>query len=392
MLCVPRIILRYVSVEFMKTFIVTLGVVTTACLFASAVLLLRHEPIGPKQFLMTLPISASMLLKYTLPMAVLFGASLAYGRMAAENEVRALEWNGVHIGWLLVPAAAIAVAASVAALYLNAYVVPASRGRLERILEANALEILDRQLVRASQKTESAMPGFRNLSIVVQEYDRKASIIHGLIIIQTDKNDPTKVKLRIDAESAQIIPGRLAEAIAYVPDDESPADQRRPERLRKYVTFKFTRGYISKYDPESTTMTTRGPALPVALDLSLARETRSDPHQMRMGELARYMSTVENKADRLKARTQFFERLALGMSPFFLVLFAAPMAMVGRWNHVLTAVLPSMLVGILIYYPLIMLAAVLGEGGQLDPIYGMCIPNALMLLLSTVVFTVLLRR
>ena len=90
-----------------RTVSLTLVVVTLLWVFVITLQLVRHHAVSPRVFAMVVPLLTVISLAYTLPIAILFGVSITYGRLSAENEFRAMAWNGVHLGWMILPAAAI---------------------------------------------------------------------------------------------------------------------------------------------------------------------------------------------------------------------------------------------------------------------------------------------
>jgi len=378
----PRTIIRYISGEFAKAFGLTLVIITSVWVLGLSILFVRHQVIGPEAFFMALPMWAVVSLKYTLPMAVLFGASVSYGRMSAENEIRAMEWNGIHVGWILLPASLIAVGASAMSLWLDCEGIPAANRRLAGLVKSNIMDILDRQLTRAAQGVESLTSG--DFTVDVKGYDSATRTVQVVTIYQTDSRK--RLVRRIDASSARIVAGQLADAMAFVPDENQG------ESRRKMVTFVFQNGLVQEFDPESTSMVRRYPVPQVSFDFSSGSAAPAEPKEMSLGTLVAYSRTAKSLASRLEARTDIYERLAMGLSPLFFVLLAAPLALVAKWKHTLTSFLPSLVTVIVIYYPLVMWAKVWGQEGTLDPLYGMFAGDAAVLLVAAATILILLRR
>jgi lipopolysaccharide export LptBFGC system permease protein LptF len=367
-----------------RTFALTLAIITAVWVLGTAVVVVRHQWLGPKAFLVALPVMAVISLKYTLPMAVLFGASVCYGRMSSDNEIRAMEWNGIHVGWVILPAALIAVAASAVSLLLNCDTIPRAQRALSRIIRANVMDIMDRQLTRASQGRERIAVG--DFAVDIKAYDSKSKTIQGITIYQTDPAREQRLIRRIDAPLAHILAGKVPGAVPIVPDDSQP------ESRRRYVTFQFEGGVVQEFDPASTKVVNRYTAPAVALDISGQESGVLTEKEMSISRLAEYAKTAKHPSQRHEARTTLYERYALGVSPLFFVLLAAPMASLVRWKHVLTSFLPSLAIVAVVYYPLIAWAKVLGEAGRLDPMFGMFAGNFALLLAAAGIIVLLLRR
>jgi lipopolysaccharide export LptBFGC system permease protein LptF len=379
---VPRTIIRYISGEFAITFGLTLAIITSIWVLGLSIVTVRHEAMNPKAFLAALPWMAVVSLKYTLPMAVLFGASVSYGRMSSENEIRAMEWNGIHIAWVIFPAAVIAVAASLLALSVNSRIIPYANKKLARTIRANLMDLTDRQLIRAAQIRETIAIGSYTLSI--SGYDPSTRTIDGITVYQTD--EARRPVRRIDATRARIVQGKTPGAVVVAFEEGTP------ETKRHYVTIEFEGGVVTQFDPDSTRIASRYAAPPIAIDLSSEEEKEVGTKGMSSKRLVKVADGAASASDRREARTEYFMRLAFASSPLFFVLLAAPLASLVRWKHNLSAFLPSLGVVTCVYYPLVIWAKVWGEQGRLDPMFGMMAPNAALLVISSLVVFILLRR
>lgn len=384
---VPTTILKYVTAQFLKTLCMTLVICTALGMFALAVSSTSKQFIGPGQLLRMMPYLGLMALPYTLGMAVLFGASASYGRMSAENEIRAMEWNGMHVGWVMLPGIAIAVAATVVSLWIAADIEPLSRQRREMLLRSNVMEIINRKLLTATSTTSGGGKiDLPNLKMTVKEYDPKTLTMSGVTIFQTEN---ANVLRTVEADYARIVHGKAPGAVLIRLD--SDAD----EADLLYVTLIFMKGRLKEYDPEFNSITATGAAPPVSLGLSTKvseEELSDDPKELSFFRLIEYAENVTDESDRWEARTLIYERLAMGLSPFFFAILAVPMSIAARWKHMLASLLPSLLIVILVWWPLFIVAKVLGESGRLNPTYWMFAANAVMVVIGAALVFKILRR
>jgi lipopolysaccharide export LptBFGC system permease protein LptF len=159
----------------------------------------------------------------------------------------------------------------------------------------------------------------------------------------------------------------------------------------RYVSFVFNDGRVTEFDPQHHGMMVTGVAPPVALDLSEDSKTIVDADRLPLLTIPAY-ARAATASHRREAWTEFYERLALGISPLFFALLAVPMALVARWKHTLTSFLPSLLVVMTIYYPLHIWGKVLGRSGSLDPMWGMFMGNAAVLAVSALAIVKVARR
>lgn len=378
---VPVTIIRYITSEMTKTFALVFSIVTMLGVFVLLPTLIK-EGLGPAQFFSALPLMAVTPLAYTLPLAVLFGVSIAYGRMSAENEIRAMAWHGLHVGWMALPAAGAAVVTAMVSLYLTTEVVPAAWRTKEKVFSASMMGVVNRELVRGAELGKTL--SFRRVSVRVKGYDSETGKMSGITVIQA--NDELKPIMEVEASTGQIVEGKADDAIVFTVYAEK-ADSK-----RQYVTFVFTDGKMRRFDPENQgRMSESWTVHSIAIDFG-GRPQQIEPKGMSLGKLAAYAETAEDEVKKNEAKTLLWERVALGMSPLFFAIVAAPMSMVARWRHTLTSFLPSLVVVVVAYYPLVMWAKVQGESGSLNPMVGMFIGNGMMLVLSAVLAVVVLRR
>jgi len=380
----PSTIIRYITGQVIKTFLLTVSIVTVLWVFVAALQLMRHHHVGPVQFLVAVPLLAVASLAYTLPLGVLFSVSVAYGRMSAENEISAMAWNGVHLGWAMTPALGVALAATAASLYLNTEVVPAAMRARDAVVSVGLMDAVDRNLLYAAQSQEPIKLGHGRVSMSLDSYDPERREMGGVTIIVADEDwRPTR---RIDPDSARLVEGKEPGALEFKRYEELP------ESERHYITIVFGGGEVTEFDPASgMAIKTRALVPSIAVDLARTAE-EIDVDNLSLSALVELAGSPGEESRRNEARTVLCERVALGLSPFFFGLMAAPMAMVVRWKHTLTSFLPSLMVAVLVYYPAIMWARVQGEEGTLDPFYTMAAGNGVVLLVGLVLTVVVLRK
>jgi len=367
-----------------KAFSLTLAIVTLVWVFVFTLQLVRHNVVAPKQFVIVVPLFGVVSLAYTLPIATLFGVSIAYGRLSADNEIRAMAWNGVHLAWTVLPAAAIAVLTTAVSLYVNTEAVPSALRTSKRLVTSNIIDAVERKFIAASHVGEAVE--FLNVSMRMEGFDQESDTATGVSIMIADQEEDWKVTYNLTADAARIVEGRAPGAVEFGASSDRPASEKR------FISFIFVNGVIQEYDPEARmALSAKAPAPAVAIDVS-EDVNRRKLKELDWRELADLARTGQSPSEKNKAKTLLFERVALGMSPFFFALVAAPMAMVARWKHTLTSFLPSLVIAAAVYYPLVMWAKVQGEAGSLDPALWMFAGNALMLVLSAVLMVIVLRR
>ena len=85
---------------------------------------IQEYGVGPRQVFQILLLFLPITLTFILPMAALFAAALAYGRLAADNEIDACKASGISLLTLVYPGLALAIAVATANLLLSFHVMP----------------------------------------------------------------------------------------------------------------------------------------------------------------------------------------------------------------------------------------------------------------------------
>jgi len=132
---------RYVASELLPTVAFAFFVFTLIFLIGMVNQLFRAD-ISPRQILWLLPWTVPQTLPYTLPIALLVGASLAYGRLAGDNEVLALRAAGVHLGRIVAPALLLGLAGTGVVYYLLTSFIPYCQFKRTQLVREFVEELL----------------------------------------------------------------------------------------------------------------------------------------------------------------------------------------------------------------------------------------------------------
>ncbi len=139
---------RYIFRELFKVFVLATVALTLITSLGSMYKPIQEFGVGPGQVVHLLGYFLPITLTFILPMSALFAASLVYGRFAGDNELDACRASGVSLLTLVYPGLCLGIMVSVTTLVLSFYVVPAFVHRAERMIKANAKQILFRNVQR----------------------------------------------------------------------------------------------------------------------------------------------------------------------------------------------------------------------------------------------------
>lgn len=151
----PWTIWRFTVGELARLVLLTTAVVVLVAAFAATVKPMAEGKLGPSEAARFLLLAVPPMLQYVLPFAACFGATLAFHRMASDNELDAARVGGVGYGALLAPAwgAGLLLAAGLAVL--SGEVVPRFLRSMEEIIRQD----VTRALVNAVERGESLRIG-----------------------------------------------------------------------------------------------------------------------------------------------------------------------------------------------------------------------------------------
>jgi lipopolysaccharide export system permease protein len=195
-----KIIHRYVIREFVESFLFGLLVFSGILLLDQIFQLINLFLSKGISFWMVLKLFVLILpniFSLTIPMAVLFGILLSYGRLSEDNEITALRCNGVSYRTVTGPVLSVVVILSLFLVYFNQELSPSTHKQFRQIYQ----EILtQRPLLKFEEKEITALGEYQ---IYVQNVDKKANVLNGVNIYRFSK-DEVGVPWRISASSATL--------------------------------------------------------------------------------------------------------------------------------------------------------------------------------------------
>lgn len=127
-------------------------------------------------FLLSVPLTIAI----TIPMAVLVATMAAFGRLSGDNEITAMQANGVGFHQIVAPSVLGAIALTVLSIGLNDTLLPESNHRLTRLM-------MDIQRTRPTfvlqEKRINDPTGLGEYRIIPDRIDRASNMMYGLRIV-----------------------------------------------------------------------------------------------------------------------------------------------------------------------------------------------------------------
>ena len=144
-----RVFNRYLLGDFLKSFVITLAVLTFVMYVGAVVQAIDYMSRGisglliMKIFALNIPFTLS----FVIPMSVLTAVLLHFGRLSADGEITAMKSCGVSLWQVAAPFVFCSILLSGICLYLNAVMAPhshfARRQMLRDLGEEDPLALLD---------------------------------------------------------------------------------------------------------------------------------------------------------------------------------------------------------------------------------------------------------
>lgn len=139
---------KYIFIEVARLVLLSTAVLVAVIAFAASVKPLAEGKLGAMGFVRFMLLAIPPMLAYALPFASGFGTTLAYHRLAQDNEILASKAGGISHRRLLIPAAAMGVILAGALMLLNEQVIPRFLTRMERLITQDVMQIMVRSIDR----------------------------------------------------------------------------------------------------------------------------------------------------------------------------------------------------------------------------------------------------
>ncbi len=281
----------------------------------------------------------------TVPMAVLVGGLIAFGRMSADSEIIAMRSGGVSLYQLAVPVVLLASLATALNIYLFLEVLPWGN---------NAMRQLQWRLINSRTITSEVRPrvfetNFPNFTVFVEDVGGEEERWENLLLVKSDQNPP------------KIVMARSAEAVY---DEE-----------KRELWLLLEDGYI--YEGGETAERSSVTSFETTEELLMTEgggtvgELTKDERSMSFEELNVHIEQLEASGlDTTKYRVEVHKKFSIPVACMVLGLIALPLGISTQRHTKATGFLVAIGV-IAVYYQLIENGEKFAEEGVIPPWLGM---------------------
>ena len=382
-----RLITRYVLVELLKVFSVTLAVMTVLMIIVGAVHEAMLQGLGPVPVMRLIPYLLPNALRFAVPGTILFAACSVFGRMAAWNEVTAVKSLGIPPTVLILPSLVLAFALSLVTVWLNDVAVSWGREGVHRVV-IQSVEEIAYGMLRTQRSYTTKQFSISVMRVEGRQLIRPTVIVHG---------SESSASTTLTAQHAELI-CNLEEKMLKILLFDGLIEVGGKATMRFPDTFEHE---IPLTQASNKDDISGGPShLPLR---QIADETRLQQaeidrlektmaadaaFQMLTGEFAgltspqwaeRHEELRAARQRKFRLQTEPWRRWATGFSCFFFVLVGAPLSIRLRNADLWTSFAVCFLPILVVYYPLLALGVDRAKDGAMPP-YAVWLGNIFLLI------------
>lgn len=363
-----RILRDYILREFFHSFFLSVIVFTFVLLVGNIIQLANlviNKGVDIISVLKLLFYLVPWLLSFTLPVAVLTGVILTFGRFSSDGELTAMKASGVSLYRASSPVLMIGVIFSFAAFFLNDQLSSNSSFASRRVIK----EIGFRKPT-AYLEEGTFIRGFENYVIFIHEI--KANVLRNIRIYQPQEGKATRT---IVAESGEIKtrPGsEIVELKLYNGTSEEPS----PTAPDTFYKLNF-----------------KNYSMTIDLSKIIKKEKiNKKAREMTIKELKREIGISEKQGvPTTPLWVEIYKKINMSIAPFVLILVGIPLGIKAHRSEKSIGFGIS-LVLFTLYWGAFLGGVALSLQGTLPPAVGVSIPNAAFLFLGVVLFIMTARK
>lgn len=369
------LITRYVLIDFVRVFVVTIVIMTPILLFCLLGFELRHQGVSPAAFLNIMPFVLPSALYICIPAATLFASVTVFGRLSRENELTAIKAMGVSPMVIIWPTLLFAICLSFLTLWLNDLSVSWGRAGVYRVV-LGSMEKTVLSVLRTKGKFDNG-----RVSIFVESVDGNKLILPRFVV-NGGKDEPI---VTVSAESAWF---------KTIPEEEKLRLELRNGSLDREgkIQFHFEAEHTWDLSLSELTRKSREQDKPSDLPLAIIADelerqilatqiqkernavtallqlTTGGMHEMQevhWQPRAFELEKMEKRAHRL--RTEPYRRWANGFSCFGFAILGIPLSIWMRNSDMWTSFGLCFVPTLVVYVPLMLFGVDRAKSGALHP-------------------------
>lgn len=313
---------------------------------------------------------------YALPMGMLAGVLMAFGRMGAQQEITAMKASGRGLGRIARPTLLLAAGLALFSAWLNLEVAPAANDRYHHILSGSAQD--NPAAIVTPGQLNHRIPG-----VLLRAGARDGEVLRDFWLWRIDANGRQTQTIHAQEARLTAVEGADGKPLLRVALTDARMESRPPAEADRNAPAAFATAKATTFEFPAGAVFQDGAAARKLRWLTLAELLDAIDHGWQVTPAS---PPEEVARSRMMARTQLMTHLASAFSIFSLSLLAVPLAVrVGRSETFVNAVV-ALLVALSYFLLTEMAKAVKNPSFRPDVLVWL--PNLIVLTLAVV----LLRR
>ena len=228
-----KILTRYILKAHFGPFFFGLAVITFVLILDFIIDifdLILGKGLGVLVVLEVFVLNLAWMLALSIPMTVLVSTLMAFGRLAADNEITAIKASGTCVFSLVKPVLVLSLGLSFFLFLFNDRVLPETNHRAKNLMSA-----IHRKRPTLTLKQGVFMNDFPGYSVLVEKIHEKTSEISGITIYEL-KDNRIPVTIRAQRGTLELSPGKDRLTITLYDGELHEIDDQDPSKYRR-LTF-----------------------------------------------------------------------------------------------------------------------------------------------------------
>ncbi|MBQ3834334.1 MAG: LptF/LptG family permease [Elusimicrobia bacterium] len=311
------------------------------------------------------------ILSLTIPMAILFGALLSYGRFAEDNEITVMKATGISYKTMSMPLIVFVICISIGLVWFNHYLSPSTHQYFRTLYKKILTEA---PLAKFSEKTITSIGDYK---IYAHEVNSKDNTLNGINIYKFEKLENKDTNRKTDH-----IPWRIAASHGKIGVDKNT------------VVLTLYDGYWQRTDPNEygsmihMNFGTYKFVIPISSQIDLSDTAL---RELNSKQLREKIKTAANDFERNSLTNEYWLRWTVAVAPIVFVLIAIPVGiMAGKGGK---AIGFGMSLGVIFtYYLFLVISLNVGEKGYVPSWCVMWLPDFVLLIVGILLFRKMLKK
>jgi len=346
-----KILHRYIITEFIPPTLLALFIFTFILIMErlfDSINLLISKGVSLSSVIQLLGYVLPSVLVYTIPMAILAGTLICFGRLSSDNEITAIQASGVSLYSIFSPVIILSLIVSIFLVSFNEKIAPRAFNRFRQLY----YQIVQRNpILKLEERTFLEIEDYR---LYVEKIKQKKGKLSGIIMYQMEEAGfPTL----ITAQRGNMVCNEQQVLFRLFDGSIQQKD--------KYDPNKYSITYFENYD--------------ISLDLSQTPPpTAKRIRQMEKSELLQEIRKLkQDNIPTYSLEVEYHQRKSLAFASFVFCLIGIPLGIRARKGG--KSIGFSLSLGLfLLYWFLLVEGITMGERGIAPPLLGVWIPNLII--------------